>query len=327
MVSVRLSPLFIIERNKTSSLPWVGLGDHWRQVLSCLLLTLRSQCLSRYVDSLGPPTNARYRSLFSHVVSVRSSFTPICQNKAMRKRKQCSLLARLWVELDIIEDSRLVFLNILTNLLAEILTHRARTNVWSLFSRMVSVLSYVCPSAKQNRALTLRMGPDGFLKIRQTCFLIHAQAQTKAQAWKVFITSGDGVRPYVQNKTDQRVKPLFKLVLCFAWISVRLKSCRSVFFSKDVTYFTLNLSQFYGIVHFSISRFQYIFTGSLLFFAIQGIYSFTMDHLRLNSAEDKKHFWHQAKKCIKRQNLKFFCCESQSNCREWKFSSVLPLAN
>ena len=44
------------------------------------------------------------------------------------------------------------------------------------------------------------------------------QAQTKAQAWKWFIISGDGVRPsvhtYVQNKTNRsKIKPLFKLVL------------------------------------------------------------------------------------------------------------------
>ena len=47
--------------------------------------------------------------------------------------------------------------------------------------------------------------------------LIHAQAQNKAKAWKVVHYSGDGVRTYNTKPTDQRVKPLFKLV-AGAWV-------------------------------------------------------------------------------------------------------------
>ena len=55
--------------------------------------------------------------------------------------------------------------------------------------------------------------------------LIHAQAQTKAQAWKVvhyFWSWCSSVRPYKTKQTDQRVKPLFNLLLC---LGVQVKSC------------------------------------------------------------------------------------------------------
>ena len=58
--------------------------------------------------------------------------------------------------------------------------------------------------------------------------LIHAQAQTKAQAWKV-VHYFWWWCPYVRTKhTDQRVKQFFPasaLAGAWVWINVRLKSC------------------------------------------------------------------------------------------------------
>ena len=73
----------------------------------------------------------------------------------------------------------------------------------------------------------------------QIKLLIHAQAQTKAPAWKVvhyFWWWCPYVRTYKQNTPIKELKTLFQasaLVGAWTWIIVRLKSCYLYFFRRQ----------------------------------------------------------------------------------------------
>ena len=94
-------------------------------------------------------------------------------------------------------------------------------------------------------------------------FLIHAQAPTKAQAWKVvhyFWWWCPSVRTYVPTyktkQTDQRVKPLFKLVL---WLVLR----RGSLYDSSLVYYIIDITVYFYRINTCKNDMITIFTNAV----------------------------------------------------------------